>query len=143
MVDLGKHLGFAIPASGLSFVQGNYEEESNIQGARNKRKSMDTSTPKPRKRSKTATSVENLEPMEIQIEAVETSPLPSFTCSICHKHFSSKYLLKKHGQDCFEITTESQEDSTINTGKSFSEALILASSNPQYDKRLFIELPVQ
>ncbi len=29
------------------------------------------------------------------------------------------------------------------TGKSFSEALILASSNPQYDKRLFIELPVQ
>ena len=25
------------------------------------------------------------------------------------------------------------------TGKSFSEALILASVNPQYDKRLFIE----
>ena len=30
-----------------------------------------------------------------------------------------------------------------NTGKSFSEALILASTNPQYDKRLFIELHVQ
>ena len=29
------------------------------------------------------------------------------------------------------------------TGKSFSEALILASTNPQYDKRLFIDLPVQ
>ena len=29
------------------------------------------------------------------------------------------------------------------TGKSFSEALILASTNPQYDKRLFIELHVQ
>ena len=29
------------------------------------------------------------------------------------------------------------------TGKSFSEALILASTNPQYDKTLFIELPVQ
>ena len=29
------------------------------------------------------------------------------------------------------------------TGKSFSKALILASTNPQYDKRLFIELPVQ
>ena len=27
------------------------------------------------------------------------------------------------------------------TGKSFSEALILASTNPQQDKRLFIELP--
>ena len=29
------------------------------------------------------------------------------------------------------------------TGKSFSEPLILASTNPQYDDRLFIELPVQ
>ena len=29
------------------------------------------------------------------------------------------------------------------TGKSFSEALTLASTNPQYDKRLFIDLPVQ
>ena len=29
------------------------------------------------------------------------------------------------------------------TGKSFSEALILASTNPQYDDRLCIELRVQ
>jgi len=29
------------------------------------------------------------------------------------------------------------------TGKSMSEALIFASSNPQYHNRLFIELPVQ
>ena len=29
------------------------------------------------------------------------------------------------------------------TGKSLSEELILASTNPQYDKRLFIELQVQ
>ena len=29
------------------------------------------------------------------------------------------------------------------TGKSLSEELILASTNPQYDKRLFIDLPVQ
>ena len=29
------------------------------------------------------------------------------------------------------------------TGKSFPEALILASTNPQYDRRLFIELQVQ
>ena len=27
--------------------------------------------------------------------------------------------------------------------KSLSESVILASTNPQYDKRLFIELPVQ
>ena len=29
------------------------------------------------------------------------------------------------------------------TGKSLSEALIFASTNPQYDERLFIELQVQ
>ena len=29
------------------------------------------------------------------------------------------------------------------TGKSLLEALILAPTNPQYDKRLFIDLPVQ
>ena len=29
------------------------------------------------------------------------------------------------------------------TGKSLSEVLILGSPNPQYDKRLFIDLPVQ
>ena len=29
------------------------------------------------------------------------------------------------------------------TGKSLLEALILTSTNPQYDKRLFIDLPVQ
>ena len=29
------------------------------------------------------------------------------------------------------------------TGKSFSDVLILASTNPHYDKRLFIDLPVQ
>ena len=31
----------------------------------------------------------------------------------------------------------------IHTGKSFSEALILTSTNPQYGKRLLIELQVQ
>ena len=31
----------------------------------------------------------------------------------------------------------------ICTGKSFSEAFILTSTNPQFDKRLFIDLPVQ
>ena len=31
----------------------------------------------------------------------------------------------------------------MDTGKSFSEALILASTNPQYNNRLSMELPVQ
>ena len=31
----------------------------------------------------------------------------------------------------------------MGTGKSLSEALILVSINPQYDKILFIDLPIQ
>ena len=34
-------------------------------------------------------------------------------------------------------------NTSAGTGKSLSEALIFASTNPQYDKRLFIDLPVQ
>ena len=36
-----------------------------------------------------------------------------------------------------------QNNMQLCTGKSFSEALILTSTNPQYDKSLFIDLPVQ
>ena len=32
---------------------------------------------------------------------------------------------------------------SFSTGNSLSEALFLASTNPQYDNRLFIDLPVQ
>ena len=32
---------------------------------------------------------------------------------------------------------------SFTTGKSLSEAFILTSTNPQYDKRLFIDLPIQ
>ena len=34
-------------------------------------------------------------------------------------------------------------DINFGTGKSLSEALIFASTNPQYEDRLFIELQVQ
>ena len=34
------------------------------------------------------------------------------------------------------------ETRCIGTGKSLLEDLILASTNPQYDKRLFVDLPV-
>ena len=45
-----------------------------------------------------------------------------------------------------QYCAENEENKIMNnddTGKFFSEALILASTNPQYDKRLFIELQVQ
>ena len=40
-------------------------------------------------------------------------------------------------------SSESATENAPNTGKSLSEALILGSTNAQYDKRLFIDLQVQ
>ena len=40
-------------------------------------------------------------------------------------------------------TTREFQELANDTGKSFSEAFILTSTNPQYDKKLFIELRVQ
>ena len=49
-----------------------------------------------------------------------------------------------HRLDSFHVIYAFLIPSNINTGKSFSEALILASiTNPKYDKRLFMELQVQ
>ena len=41
-----------------------------------------------------------------------------------------------------EYDDEAQNGVMVFTGKSLSEALILGSTNPQYGKRLFIDLPV-
>ena len=56
-------------------------------------------------------------------------------CSVaaCHNGCFWEFLDKKY---LWQI-------SIISTGKSLSEALFLASTNPQYDERLFIELWVQ
>ena len=43
----------------------------------------------------------------------------------------------------FALAESIRSDMEINTGKSLSEALIFASTNTQYDDRLFIELQVQ
>ena len=50
--------------------------------------------------------------------------------------------------DCNKLEENSNDESTnedmkSDTGKSLSEALIFALTNPQYDDRLFIELKVQ
>ena len=44
---------------------------------------------------------------------------------------------------CAEILANIKNDDFICTGKSLSEALILASTNQQYDERLIIELPLK
>ena len=53
----------------------------------------------------------------------------TWKCYYCKKTFLREKFLREHRK-------------LTHTGKSFSEALSLASTNPQYDKRLFIELPV-
>jgi hypothetical protein len=47
--------------------------------------------------------------------------------------------------DCYIIVELIKKTTTVwmVTGKSFSEVLILASTNSQYDKRLSIELSIQ
>ena len=53
-----------------------------------------------------------------------------------------KEFLKLPTKPKDEKKEELNIEEIANTGKSFSEAPILASTNPQYDKRLFIDLPV-
>ena len=82
-----------------------------------------------------------------------------FMCEICEVTFSRKKDLKDHkisvhdeknpfgcnlcDYSCRQRGNLNRHMITAHTGKSFSESLILASTNPQYDKRLFIDLPVQ
>jgi hypothetical protein len=46
------------------------------------------------------------------------------------------------GLASFSFFFISKDPIMLNTGKSLSEPLILASTNPHYDKILFIDLPV-
>ena len=73
-------------------------------------------------------------------------------CHSCTKSFSclapKHWTFKRFSIQFWSVIEKvvklfAQGKSALHTGKSFSEALILASTNPQYDKRLFIDLPVQ
>ena len=57
--------------------------------------------------------------------------------------FLSKPLMRKVRTSRRHLLAKKRAINGNITGKSFSEALILASTIPQYDKRLFIELKVQ
>ena len=43
----------------------------------------------------------------------------------------------------YELKVQPSTSTSDNIGKFLSEALILGSTNPQYDKRLLIDLPIQ
>ena len=81
--------------------------------------------------------------------------LKKYQCHICKKDLSLRSSLLKHIRAVHEkqkpYKCESCDSSFAQgahlrahvTGKSFSEALILGSTNLQYDRRLFIDLRVQ
>ena len=67
-------------------------------------------------------------------------------------HCGGTYVKNTHSKDYFFTKGEfcgvckkskkaNRQNIIICTGKSLSEALIFASINPQYDSRLFMELP--
>ena len=66
-----------------------------------------------------------------------------FSCITARLEFHFKTILtvycSQRRRQCILI----QFFCDCDTGKSFSEVLILASTNPQYDKRLSIKVPVQ
>ena len=82
-----------------------------------------------------------------------------FQCSYCDSKYSQKHNLKAHvkkfhdkndlnvdsskaiesSQKMIGENDEYKEELQEDTGKSLLKALILASTNPQYDKRLFID----
>ena len=96
VVELGKHLGFAVPASGLSVVQVEPEQRQ-----RPKRRSVDSQSTPQRKKSKVDDT-----PKVIEIE----SPGTNFQCSSCDKSFGSKYLMKKHVKEIHDEVIENIEN---------------------------------
>ena len=88
----------------------------------------------------------------------ELSTMFDFSSSLRMKRlFAMKYEMYEEFDEAMEILNSiiDEDDSNsqarkrkiailkVSTGKSLSEALIFASTNPQYDDRLFIELQVQ
>ena len=66
------------------------------------------------------------------------------TCKLCNQGFLDDNSLANHVTDLHTVLNTCDEcNNEFPTGKSFSETLILASTNPQYDKILFIDLPAQ
>ena len=54
-----------------------------------------------------------------------------------------RHYCRIHSESVKHCNKERFDKEQIGTGKSLSEALILASTNPQYDSKLFNDLQVQ
>ena len=74
-----------------------------------------------------------------------TKPVHDFNQLLRHVTNRIFHQSKQHIVQAMYVlhTYKKQLNRKISTGKYFSEALILASTIPQYDKRLFIKLQIQ
>ena len=87
-----------------------------------------------------------------QIEVINISDSETSDSEINDSEFNTSFQIKsefigKQFISGFDNSTlpvyhDSQSSSKYSTGKSLSEALIFASTNPQYDSRLVMELRV-
>ena len=104
VVDLGKHLGFSLPASGLSLVQTEDVPEEPSHRGKNKRQPS-SSTPIQTKKARLAPTEEpDISDVSLNTEVFH------HPCMKCGKAFGSKYLKKKHEKDCgTEVDLEGKE----------------------------------
>ena len=77
-------------------------------------------------------------------EALFASYTSLFCLLFFSAHLDRNMSLTKVQKEKYQVVINFQASTILfSTGKSLSEALIFASTNPQYDNRLFIELHVQ
>ena len=62
---------------------------------------------------------------------------------ICHIFLKHQQVTNSDTEVAFISNILRKTTEVTGTGKSLLEALILAATNPHYDKRLFIDLPIQ
>ena len=94
-------------------------------------------------------NMEYIDISPIGICQVGSSSIRSFPFTLCKFSIkSNNRAWNKATNDknsyCCDLTENFQFENILKrAGKSFSEVHILGSTNPQYDKQLFIDLPVQ
>ena len=89
---------------------------------------------------------EDIDPI-LNEDVVEKEYFEGDIVNVTKVDISEQIMQTSNGRNAIRNTHQlwpnGKVSSEYGTGKSFSEAFILASINPQYDKRLTVELPVQ
>jgi hypothetical protein len=122
-VDLGKHLGFALPASGLSLIQNDEEESptrvrASTSKAKNKR-SLQTANSSASKRSRISRLTD---PENEPIANLQPEPTLSKQCTKCSMTFPSKMALTKHLKTCQQVDDVPINNAADTTNDDYDDA---------------------